>query len=170
MDLYKSMQSASLEIDAVTLSSLMTACKKSGHCKEALQLFDEVKGLGVRPNIICYNSLISTLRSGGRWEMAMQVLQRLKETPGLEPDVVTYSALVSVCERAGQVERALELYEEMKAKGIRNNGCVALPQKRASGSDFIHCPITGLNCCAVQSLNVSEIVFEHRDTVIAQNP
>lgn len=64
---------------------------------EALSLFDDMIDSGVRPNVVCYNSLIHGVRKSGRWEEVDRLLIDMIDCQ-ISSDTFTYSALIdSLC-------------------------------------------------------------------------
>lgn len=50
----------------VTMSSLVNALESAGQWQLALSKFEELRGMGIRPNVICYNATISALAKGSQ--------------------------------------------------------------------------------------------------------
>ena len=59
------------------------------------------------PNVITYNSLISTCEKGKQPERALELLEAMQRQ-GVLPDVITYSGLISTSEKGKQPERVVE--------------------------------------------------------------
>lgn len=50
----------------VTMSSLVNALESAGQWQLAISKFEELRGMGIRPNVICYNATISALAKGSQ--------------------------------------------------------------------------------------------------------
>jgi pentatricopeptide repeat protein len=50
----------------VTMSSLVNALEGAGQWQLALEKFEELRAMGIRPNVICYNAAISALAKGAQ--------------------------------------------------------------------------------------------------------
>ena len=66
-----------------------------------------MKRLGVQPNTVSYNSLISACERCGEWERACEVLKQMKliaQRPGanVRPNSITYNTVLSACGKAGR--------------------------------------------------------------------
>lgn len=48
------------------MSSLVSALERAGQWQLAISKFDELIGMGIRPNVICFNSAISALAKGSQ--------------------------------------------------------------------------------------------------------
>ena len=50
----------------VTMSSLVNALESAGQWQLAISKFEVLRGMGIRPNVICYNATISALAKGSQ--------------------------------------------------------------------------------------------------------
>lgn len=50
----------------VTMSSLVNALESAGQWQLAIAKFEELRAMGIRPNVICYNATISALAKGSQ--------------------------------------------------------------------------------------------------------
>uniref|UniRef100_A0A0G4I8D9 Pentacotripeptide-repeat region of PRORP domain-containing protein n=1 Tax=Chromera velia CCMP2878 TaxID=1169474 RepID=A0A0G4I8D9_9ALVE len=124
----------------------ITEAGRHGRWKDALSLFEELKGKGLRPNVFAISALLSSLRKapgGSRWEQALEVFEDMVRA-GVELNTVTFNALISAMEKApggSQWERALEVFEQMKRRGVEPdtksfNALVSAMEKAPGGSQW----------------------------------
>lgn len=92
---------------------------KCGSWNCALSLLQEMQTSGVTPNVISFNSVISTLKKGppSLWESALALLKEM-HMAGVTANVQSFSTAISVCARCSQWEQTLSLLEDMRAAGI----------------------------------------------------
>ena len=64
---------------------VMNVCGRAGLWERALECMVEIDDLGIEPNRITYNSLISALEKNGRWMEALDALDDMKESRVREP-------------------------------------------------------------------------------------
>ena len=124
----------SLEKDAATATKLMAAIKASQipvtihtHCRylnvfvaaadpRAVQLFEESKRSGPRPDLDTYNTML-------RYYLAMKdpatvtLFEELK-TNGVEPDIETFNIVLDYAALTSDHNRSLRLFEELKTRGL----------------------------------------------------
>ncbi|KAK2978530.1 hypothetical protein RJ640_010176 [Escallonia rubra] len=87
-----------------------------------LNVYEETKALGVKPNLVLYNTLLDAM---GRAKRPWQVKTIYKEmldnrfTPGW----ATYAALLRAYGKARYGEDAISVYREMKEKGMDGVEC-----------------------------------------------
>ena len=62
-------------------------------------LLKEMGGLGVRRDTISYHTALSACEKAGQWDVALDILGQMGETP---KDKITYSAAISACKRGEQ--------------------------------------------------------------------
>ncbi|KAJ0967897.1 hypothetical protein J5N97_024814 [Dioscorea zingiberensis] len=74
----------------------------------ALELFDEMRVRGVKPNVVTYSALVDGLSKGGRVIKVMEVVDKCR------PNVITYSGLVDVLCREGRMPEAMEMLDRMR--------------------------------------------------------
>ena len=59
---------------------VMNVCGRAGLWERALECMVEIDDLGIEPNQITYNSLITALEKNGRWMEALDVLDDMEES------------------------------------------------------------------------------------------
>eukprot|EP00741_Cyanophora_paradoxa_P001328 tig00000478_g1284.t1 len=120
-ELYEEMRAAGVAPTALTLSSLMAACVRSGEPRRALGLLPAVEALppAERLDTRAYNGLLRALaasRCGA--DEALALLRHLSSL-GARPDEETCALLVEACVQAGRAGEALAALREMTAAGVR---------------------------------------------------
>ena len=83
----------------------------------ALAAFEEMKAVGVQPDVRAYTILMDAYGNGLQWERALAAYDDMKAA-GMQPDVGTYNVLLDACTKAAQPERAMATLEEMKVAGV----------------------------------------------------
>ncbi|KMS95812.1 hypothetical protein BVRB_004700 [Beta vulgaris subsp. vulgaris] len=96
-----------------TFNILLSGWKSS---EDAEAFFEEMKDLGVKPDIVSYNSLIDVFCKSGETKKAYQMLDEMQKQE-VSPDVITYTSLIGGLGLAGQPDKARELLSEMKEYG-----------------------------------------------------
>ncbi|XP_028557174.1 pentatricopeptide repeat-containing protein At5g25630 [Dendrobium catenatum] len=90
---------------------------KEGNMKDALRCLHQMKGLGVQPNVIVFNTLIKSLLDADNMEDVHEVLT-LMEAAGVKPDVVTYSHQMNAWGAKGIMTKCMDIFHEMLQLGI----------------------------------------------------
>lgn len=102
-------------------SALISAYAKSGLCNEALKVFDSMKGYGLNPNLVTYNTVIDACGKGGvEFNRVLEIFNEMMRN-GIQPDRITFNSLLAVCSRIGAWETARKLFNEMIDKGIEQD-------------------------------------------------
>ena len=60
--------------------------------ERALELLEEMRERGLKPNVISCNAAMSACAKVGKWERAVELLEKMKER-GLKPDVISCKAV-----------------------------------------------------------------------------
>jgi pentatricopeptide repeat protein len=79
---------------------------------EAVNLFDEMRSKGIKPDVISYNALIKGFCNDGKSEEAKWWYRELRENE-CSPDWVTYVTLIPLLCEKGDFDMALELCAEV---------------------------------------------------------
>lgn len=91
--------------DVVSWNSMLTAYAQHGHGEEAIDLFEEMCGLGLQPNEISFLCVLNACSHTGLLDEGLHYFELMKKHK-IEPDITHYVAVVDLLGRAGQLERA----------------------------------------------------------------
>ncbi|KAF3601431.1 hypothetical protein F2Q69_00034439 [Brassica cretica] len=104
-------------IDPVTFSTLIKIYGYSGNYDGCLNIYEEMKSLGVKPNLVIYNRLLDSMGKAKRpWQAT--IIHKDLISNGFEPNWSTYAALIRAYGRARYGDDALVIYRQMKGKGM----------------------------------------------------
>lgn len=134
LDVLKEMkESSTVDPDVYSYTALIGSCKVSdtaddtdetysGPTKDqetyiersslAFELLNEMKTIGLQPNVVTYTNLIGVLSNEGHWPQALILLDEMHSDARLKPTVVTYGAVLSSLRR--NWPRSLELLSLME--------------------------------------------------------
>lgn len=99
--------------DLQTFNILLSGWKSS---EEAEEFFGEMKEMGVKPDIVSYNSLIDVYCKGREMGKAYKVLDKMREED-ISPDVITHTSIIGGLGLMGQPDKARDVLKEMKEYG-----------------------------------------------------
>ncbi|CAM9959778.1 unnamed protein product, partial [Discosporangium mesarthrocarpum] len=77
-----------------------------------LKLMNQMRGEGVRPDVITFSTAITVCGNSGHWELALSLLEEMCQL-GLDPDVGTLNSTITACGKGGAWEEALRLLRAM---------------------------------------------------------
>ncbi|CAK8534126.1 unnamed protein product [Lathyrus sativus] len=102
-----------------TYNILIRSSFFQGYVIRALELFDEMRSKGVRPDEVTFGTLIHGLCKNSRLHEAFQMKKLMLEEFKLKPCVSVYTNLVKgVCE-IGELDWAFRIKDEMDRKNLR---------------------------------------------------
>ncbi|CAK9138344.1 unnamed protein product [Ilex paraguariensis] len=101
-----------------TYNILMKACGSDYY--HAKTLMDEMKTVGLSPNLISWSILIDVCGGSGNVQGAVKILKSMREAR-IQPDVVAYTAVIKVCVESKNLQLAFSVYAEMKRYQIKPN-------------------------------------------------
>ncbi|KAJ0054329.1 hypothetical protein Pint_00815 [Pistacia integerrima] len=84
--------------------------------EEAEGFFQEMREMGVKPDIVSYNCLIDVYCKGRQVEKAHKVFERMRDED-ISPDVITYTSIIGGLGLVGQPDKARDILKEMKEYG-----------------------------------------------------
>ncbi|CAO2816575.1 unnamed protein product [Amaranthus hypochondriacus] len=96
-----------------TFNILLSGWKSS---EEAESFFEEMKEMGVRPDIVSYNCLIDVYCKSREIKKAYKVFDEMHERD-ISPDVISYTSLIGGLGLIGQPDKARDVLIEMKEYG-----------------------------------------------------
>ncbi|CAK0844725.1 unnamed protein product, partial [Prorocentrum cordatum] len=107
------MWEATLELNVISYSAVISACATDQQWQRALALLSEMCEATLEPNAISYSAVISSCEKCEQWQRALSLLSEMWEAT-LEPNAISYSAVISACGKCEQWQRALALLSEMR--------------------------------------------------------
>lgn len=84
--------------------------------EEAEGFFEEMKQMGIKPDVVSYNCLIDVYCKGREIEKAYKIVDKMREEDIL-PDVISYTSIIGGLGLVGQPDKAREVLKEMKEYG-----------------------------------------------------
>lgn len=100
--------------DLVCYSSMIAAFGVHGRGKEAIQLFGELLAAGLRPDGVCFVSVLAACSHAGLVDEGQRIFQSMRRDHGISPAAEHYVSLVDMLGRAGRIDEALRtIIEEM---------------------------------------------------------
>ncbi|KAJ9550477.1 hypothetical protein OSB04_014522, partial [Centaurea solstitialis] len=107
---------------------------RAGHASQGLELLEVMSSMEVAPNIVVYNTLVSTFCKDGKTDEAGKLVERIREDGlvpndlrdmqvdkelGLpQPNTITYNLMLDGFCKEGMIEEAKILVESVKESGV----------------------------------------------------
>ncbi|OMO96251.1 hypothetical protein COLO4_15425 [Corchorus olitorius] len=102
-------------------NTMMVGFGMHGWGKEALELFSEMEGVGIRPNDITFIGLLHACSHAGLVEEGKMFFKKMVNDYALVPKIEHYGCMVDLLGRAGRLDEA---YEMIKSMPIRANAII----------------------------------------------
>ncbi|KAL9247729.1 hypothetical protein vseg_021131 [Gypsophila vaccaria] len=106
------------ERDVFNWNVLMDGCVKSGLSCEAFELFRDMLGSEIEPDVYCVTTAISACAHLGSLEQGRWVHEYLKRRVDLVLDDVVGTALVDMYAKCGCVDMAVKVFEGMTKRSV----------------------------------------------------
>ncbi|KAL6511987.1 hypothetical protein OROGR_021584 [Orobanche gracilis] len=100
------------EIDLVSLSTMVSGYVHNGSVKEAWDLVEKMKLLGVEPDIVTWNSLISGFSQANDQMMVSKIFE-IMEADGVKTDVVSFTSVISGLVQNLQMGKAYSAFQQL---------------------------------------------------------
>ncbi|KAL0410043.1 UNVERIFIED_CONTAM: Pentatricopeptide repeat-containing protein, mitochondrial [Sesamum latifolium] len=104
-------------VDKFSYGKAIQSAVKLGDLKKGLDLMNQMKKCGARPNGFVYNVLIGGLCKERRVDDAKKLFDEMLKR-NVAPNRVTYNSLIDGCCKAGDLEGAFNLREKMKNDSV----------------------------------------------------
>ncbi|OAY79212.1 Pentatricopeptide repeat-containing protein, mitochondrial [Ananas comosus] len=99
--------------DVVSWNAMIGGYAHHGHAQEALDLFERMKKMNMRPTHITFISLLNSCGHAGLVAEGKRVFDSMVHEFGIEPQVEHYASLVDLIGRHGQLEEAMQVINGM---------------------------------------------------------
>ncbi|ONK60598.1 uncharacterized protein A4U43_C08F20310 [Asparagus officinalis] len=112
----KRMQVMGFINNCIPLSMVITSFSRKGDLQKAEEIFQEMVGLGLKPDIVVYSALINGFTEIGSVAEALSYVKSMKSS-GFEPNAIVCNSLIKLYTKIGYLQEAQETYELLKALG-----------------------------------------------------
>ncbi|KAF0932749.1 hypothetical protein E2562_012090 [Oryza meyeriana var. granulata] len=96
----------------VTWNSMIFGLANSGHCQEAIGLFDRMLRDGAQPDHLTFTAVLTACSYGGMVEVGKGLYRAMREY-GVEPRLEHYACMVHLLGRAGRLAEAYDFIKAM---------------------------------------------------------
>ncbi|EEE58776.1 hypothetical protein OsJ_10296 [Oryza sativa Japonica Group] len=90
----------------VTWNSMIFGLANSGHCQEAVGLFDRMLRDGAKPDHLTFTAVLTACSYGGMVEVGKILYRAMQVEYGVEPRLEHYACMVHLLGRAGRLDEA----------------------------------------------------------------
>lgn len=98
----------------ISWTSMITSFAQHGQSRQALQLFEEMNFIGVKPNKITFVGILAACSHAGMVEEALAYFKMMKSKYKIKPVMDHYACLIDMFVRLGQLDEAFDLVKEME--------------------------------------------------------
>ncbi|KAL3637310.1 hypothetical protein CASFOL_019609 [Castilleja foliolosa] len=100
----------------ISWTTMITAFSQHGHSRQALQLFEDMRFIGVRPNKITFVGVLSACSQAGMVERALAYYDMMRNEYKINPVIDHLACLVDMYVRLGRIDEAFEFVEKADLK------------------------------------------------------
>ncbi|XWS60548.1 hypothetical protein CRYUN_Cryun07bG0045300 [Craigia yunnanensis] len=97
----------------VSWTSMIEGLAMHGYAEEAIQIFHEMEGCGIRPDWITFISLLYACSHAGLIEQGCSHFSMMKDVYDIEPTIEHYGCMVDLYGRAGYLQKAYDFVCQM---------------------------------------------------------
>eukprot|EP00253_Pinus_taeda_P011617 PITA_11617 len=102
--------------DVIPWSAMIAGYGMHGHCEEALHLFSKMINIGIRPDHITFQSVLSACSDAGLVDEGMRYFDSMIQDYCITPSVDHFACMIDLLGRAGRLSEAQEIIERMPLK------------------------------------------------------
>ncbi|KAB2617573.1 pentatricopeptide repeat-containing protein [Pyrus ussuriensis x Pyrus communis] len=103
-----------IEIDVVSMNSMIYSYAQNGFGHEALQLFNGMKDLGLQPNEVTILSVLLACNNSGLVQEGCQIFATVMNNHNIELTVDHYACMVDLLGRSGRLQEAEALVKQVR--------------------------------------------------------
>ncbi|XP_051114914.1 pentatricopeptide repeat-containing protein At4g19191, mitochondrial [Andrographis paniculata] len=104
------------EKNVVSWTTMISGFALNGNFQEALDHFNEMLEVGIKPNHITFLAVLQACTHGGLLEKGWEVFDMMKRTYGINPGLDHYACMTDLLGRRGKLKEALDFIQEMPMK------------------------------------------------------
>ncbi|KAJ8772902.1 hypothetical protein K2173_028079 [Erythroxylum novogranatense] len=97
----------------ISWTTMITSFARHGHSQQALQLFEDMRLAGLRPNQITFVGVLAACSQAGMVNEALEYFQIMKTEYKLKPVMDHYGCLIDMFVRLGRTEEAFDIVKKM---------------------------------------------------------
>ncbi|XP_076930710.1 pentatricopeptide repeat-containing protein At5g15300-like [Bidens hawaiensis] len=112
LNIFRSMK----EKVVTTWNSIIGGLAFHGHSEEAINIFNEMCRLKLKPNDISFVGVLVACSHAGRVEEGREYFRVIREKYNIEPNIRHYGCMVDLLGRAGLLKEAFEFVDKMEMK------------------------------------------------------
>ncbi|KAK1435941.1 hypothetical protein QVD17_01714 [Tagetes erecta] len=109
VELFNEMQ----DKDLVSWNSMIVGFASHGHALKALNLFEQMRELGYKPDEITFVGVLSACSHGGLLTQGRRYFKEMETNHGLKPAVEHYACMIDLLGRIGLLDEAYGMITEM---------------------------------------------------------
>ncbi|KAK9285199.1 hypothetical protein L1049_024387 [Liquidambar formosana] len=102
---------------AIVVNRIIYAFAKCMQIDKALLIFDHMKSLKCKPDLITYNTVLEILGRAGRVDEMLHEFASMKEA-NMVPDIISYNTLINSLRKVGRLDLCLVFFREMGESGL----------------------------------------------------
>ncbi|XP_050381398.1 pentatricopeptide repeat-containing protein At4g35850, mitochondrial [Argentina anserina] len=119
-DVYDDMSLDGVQPNRDTFHSLILGSVKGARLQEAFYFTEQMKSMGMFPDVNVYNLLISLCGKCKNSEQAIQISEEMKRYK-VKPTAQTFVCLLNACAAAGRLDQVYAIVRDMTAAGLGLN-------------------------------------------------
>nr|AKF43299.1 pentatricopeptide repeat superfamily protein [Erodium gruinum] len=119
-DVYDDMMLDGVQPSRDAFHSLILGSMKGSNLQDVLFFRDEMKSMGLVPDVALYNFMISCCGKSKNSDLAIQILEEMKHYE-VKPNGQTYMCLLNACAASGRLDRVYAIVRDMTAAGLGLN-------------------------------------------------
>lgn len=112
--------SVAVQPNDVSYTVLIDGFLKLGQLEEALQLYDEMKQKGFKPNVLIFDDLLAALKKKERLEDSYKLIEEANSL-GIKLSPVAWNSVLMILSKQQKIDEAKKWLQDMRAQGVEPN-------------------------------------------------
>ncbi|KAK9143298.1 hypothetical protein Syun_012698 [Stephania yunnanensis] len=102
---------------AAIINRIISGFREVGRIDKSLLIFDHMKNLKCKPDVVTYNIILDILGKAGRIDEMVREFTFMREA-NVIPDMISYNTLINSLRRMGRLDLCLVFWREMDGRGF----------------------------------------------------
>ncbi|KAK9103234.1 hypothetical protein Sjap_020488 [Stephania japonica] len=102
---------------AAIINRVISGFREVGQVDKSLMIFDHMKNLKCKPDVVTYNIILDILGKAGRVDEMVREFTFMREA-NVIPDMISYNTLINSLRRMGRLDLCLVFWREMDERGF----------------------------------------------------
>ncbi|KAL3639090.1 hypothetical protein CASFOL_016997 [Castilleja foliolosa] len=145
------------ERDVYTWNSMIDGYCQAGYCGIAHDLFNQMRKMGVLPNVVTWNVMITGYIQKGDEDQAMDLFHEMEKSGSVKQDTASWNTLIAGYLNLGEKDKSLRIFRKMQSFNVKPNYVTILSILPSCANLIALKKLKEIHCCVIRRKLESEV-------------